>query len=98
MQRIYHTLTSHIFFFENSFFSSAVIEWNKLESSLPKVDSFIDFKKIILSFIIPKENTIFNCKGSKGQISQKTSTRVKSLKRKQIQTKFSIFPKSPLLL
>ena len=53
-------------FFRNSFFPSAVIEWNKLESRLRKVKSFIDFKKNILSFIRPKANSLFNCNSSKG--------------------------------
>ena len=38
-------------FFKNSFFPSAVIEWNKLDSRLRKAKSFTDFKKNILSFI-----------------------------------------------
>ena len=38
-------------FFKNSFFPSAVIEWNKLDSRIRKAKSFTDFKKNILSFI-----------------------------------------------
>ena len=53
-------------FFKNSFFPSAVIEWNKLDSRLRKVKSFTDFKKNILSFIRPKANSVFNCNSSKG--------------------------------
>ena len=53
-------------FFKNSFFPSAVIEWNKLDSRLPKVKSFTDFKKNTLSFIRPKANSVFNCNSSKG--------------------------------
>ena len=64
---MYHTLTSDIIFFKNSFFPSAVIEWNKLDSRLRKVKSFTDFKKNILSFIRPKANSVFNCNSSKGQ-------------------------------
>ena len=53
-------------FFKNSFFPSAVIEWNKLDSRLRKVKSFTDFKKNILSFIRLKANSVFNCNSSKG--------------------------------
>ena len=53
-------------FFKNSFFPSAVIEWNKLDSKLRKIKSFTDFKKNILSFIRPKANSFFNCNRSKG--------------------------------
>ena len=53
-------------FFKNSFFPSAVIEWNKLDSRLRKVKSFTDFKKNILSFLRPKANSVFICNSSKG--------------------------------
>ena len=53
-------------FFKNSFFSSSVIEWNKLDSRLRKVKSLTDFKKNILSFIRPKANSAFNWNSSKG--------------------------------
>ena len=53
-------------FFKNSFFPSAVIEWNKLDSRLRKAKSSNDFKKNILSFIRPKANSVFNCNSSKG--------------------------------
>ena len=53
-------------FFKTSFFPSAVIEWNKLDSRLRKVKSFTDFRKNILSFIRPKANSVVNCNSSKG--------------------------------
>ena len=49
-------------FFKNSFFPSAVVEWNKLDSRFRKAKSFTYFKKNILSFIRPKANSVFNCK------------------------------------
>ena len=52
--------------FSKIFFPSAVIEWNKLDSRLPKAKSFINFKKTILNFIRPKANGVFNCNSSKG--------------------------------
>ena len=63
---MYHTLTSDIIFFFNSFVPSAVIEWNKLDSRLRRAKSFTDFKKNILSFITTKANSVFNCNSSKG--------------------------------
>ena len=86
MQMMYHTLTSDI---KNYFFPSAVIEGNKLDSRLRKVKSFTDFKKNILSFMRPKANSVFKIA---------TSSRVKSLKRTQIQAQFPRFYKSTLLL
>ena len=52
-------------FSKNSFFPSAVIEWNKLDSRLQKAESFTDFKKNILSFIRTKASSTFNCNSSK---------------------------------
>ena len=52
-------------FFKNSFFPSTVIEWNKLDSRIPKVKSFSDFKKNILSLIRSKANSAFICNSSK---------------------------------
>ena len=53
-------------FFRNSFFPSAVIEWNKLNSDIRNVSSFSVFKQTILSFIRPKSNSVFNCHNPKG--------------------------------
>ena len=47
-------------YFKNSFFSSAIIEWNKLDCYIKHSDSFAIFKKGILEFIRPKPNSIFN--------------------------------------
>ena len=49
-----------------SCFPSVAIEWNKLDSSLPKVKSFTDFKNNILSFMRSKANSVLNCNNSKG--------------------------------
>ena len=43
-------------FFKNSFFPSTIIEWNKLDLTLRKYDSFNIFKKEILKFIRPSSN------------------------------------------
>ena len=47
-------------YFKNSFFPSAIIEWNKLDCYTKNSDSFAIFKKRILEFIRPKPNIIFN--------------------------------------
>ena len=49
-----------------SCFPSVAIEWNKLDSSLPKVKSFTDFNNNILIFIRSKPNSVFNFNNSKG--------------------------------
>ena len=53
-------------FFKHYFFSSAVIEWNRLDSRLWSIKSLTDFRKNILSFIRPKANSLFDCSSSKG--------------------------------
>ena len=54
----------HNFF--KTFLPSAIIEWNKPDSRLRKVNSFTDFNRNILSFIWPKANSVFNFNSSKG--------------------------------
>ena len=51
--------TTHIFF--NSFFPSVIIEWNKLDPSLRRCDSYNVFKSNILKFIRPSSNSFFDC-------------------------------------
>ena len=48
-------------FFKNSFFPSVVIEWNKLDPSLRRCDSYNVFKSNILKFIRPSSNSFFDC-------------------------------------
>ena len=48
-------------YFKNTFFPSAVLEWNKLDSFIRNSETFMLFKKKrILEFIRPKANSIFN--------------------------------------
>ena len=47
-------------YFKNSFFPSAVTEWNKLDCYVKNADSFDVFKKRILKFIRPLPNSISN--------------------------------------
>ena len=47
-------------YFKNSFFSSAITEWNKLDCYIRNADSFKVFKKLLLSFIRPIPNSIYN--------------------------------------
>ena len=45
--------------FESSFFPYYIKEWNNLSEELRKIKSTVKFKTKILSFIRPKENSIF---------------------------------------
>ena len=47
-------------YFKNSFFPSAITEWNKLECYVKNADSFDVFKKRILKLIRPPPKSIFN--------------------------------------
>ena len=53
-------------FFQNSFFPSAVIEWNKLDLSICNSESLNIFKKSLLKFIHPSGTSVFNCYNSTG--------------------------------
>ena len=53
-------------FFKNSFFPSAIIEWNKLNSDIRNISSFSVFRKTILCFIRPNSNSVFNSHNPKG--------------------------------
>ena len=67
--RIIHNIpllkTRHTFF-KNSFFSSTIIEWNKLGHNIRNSSSFNIFRKSILKFIRPSANSHFNCHNPKG--------------------------------
>ena len=47
-------------YFKNSFFPSAIIEWNKLDCYISNADSFEVFQKRILSFFRSIPNNIYN--------------------------------------
>ena len=47
-------------YFKNSFFPSAITEWNKLDSYIRNADSFEVFKKRILEFVRPLPKSIYN--------------------------------------
>ena len=53
-------------FFKNSSFTSAIIEWNKLDHNIRNSTSFNIFRKNILKFIRPSANSLFNCHNPKG--------------------------------
>ena len=53
-------------FFRNSFFSSTVIKWNKLDPNICNLESLNIFKKTLLNFIRPSGSTVFNCHNPKG--------------------------------
>ena len=52
--------------FRNSFFPSAVIEWNKLDLNIRNSESLNIFKKTLLNFIRLSGSTVFNCHNLKG--------------------------------
>ena len=53
------------FFNKNTFFPSAIIEWNKLDLSIWNLRNFSSFKERIHKFIRPAPNSIFQCHNSK---------------------------------
>ena len=55
-------------FFLNSFFPSALKEWNKLDSDIRNSPTYSTFKKKILNFAGPRSNDVFNVSHPKGLI------------------------------
>ena len=53
-------------FFKNTFFPSAIIEWNKTDSTSRNSTRFNSFKKSIVKFIRPAPTSIFQCHNPKG--------------------------------
>ena len=53
-------------FFKNSFFPSTFSEWNKVDPAIPNAQILSIFSKIILHFIRPAPNSIYNCHNPKG--------------------------------
>ena len=53
-------------FFKNTFFSSTIMEWNKLDWEIKSSESIATFKKRILSFIRPSANSKSNCHNPRG--------------------------------
>ena len=53
-------------YFRNSFFPSAVIEWNKLDNNIRNSESVSAFKKQILKLIRPSPNSTFNAHNPHG--------------------------------
>ena len=53
-------------FFQNYFFPSAVIEWNKLDQNICNSENLNIFKKKFLKFIHPSGNSVFRSHNPKG--------------------------------
>ena len=53
-------------YFKNSFFPSAITEWNKLDCYIRNADSFKVFKKRLLTVIRPMPNSIYNIHNTLG--------------------------------
>ena len=58
-QKDFRQFFTRIKIFESSFFPYCIKEWNNLSEELRKIQSTDQFKTKILSFIRPKENSIF---------------------------------------
>ena len=52
-------------FFKNSFFPSAISEWNKLDPSLRNSENLLTFKKNILKFTTPAVKSVYNSHNNK---------------------------------
>ena len=52
--------------FQNSFFTSVVIVWKKLDQSICNSKNLNIFKKKLLKFICPSGNSFFRCHNPKG--------------------------------
>ena len=46
--------------FKNPFLPYTINEWNKLDPDIRKIDSYVGFRKKLLSFIKPTENKTFS--------------------------------------
>ena len=46
--------------FKNSFLLYTINKWNRLEPEIRRIDSYVGFRKKILSFIKPTENNAFS--------------------------------------
>ena len=55
-------------YFKNSFFPSALTEWNKLDLNIRNSESLNTFKKRLLNFIRPSTNSIFDIHNPLGTI------------------------------
>ena len=51
---------------KNSYIPSTIIEWNKLAQDIRNTESYVLFRKHLLSFIIPEANNISNVHNTKG--------------------------------
>ena len=50
----------------NFFVPSTIIEWSKVNHNIRNSSNFNIFRKIILKFIRPSANSVFNCQNPKG--------------------------------
>ena len=53
-------------FFKNSFVPAVMLEWNKIDVNIHNSTSCNVFKKVILKFIRPEPNQVFNVDSSEG--------------------------------
>ena len=62
-------------YFKNSFFPSAITQWNKLDCCIRNADSFKVFRKRLLSFIRSMPNSIYNIHSPPG-VKYRTRLRI----------------------
>ena len=53
-------------YFKSYFFSSTVIEWNRVDLDIRNSESLTSFKSKVLKFIRSSENSIFLCNNPRG--------------------------------
>ena len=59
-QGFFQPLLSRTEIFKNSFLPYTINEWNKLDPEIRRTDSFVGFRKKVLSFIKPMDNKTFS--------------------------------------
>ena len=59
-QRFFQPLLCRTEIFKNSFLPYTINEWNKLDPDIRRIDSYVGFRKKLLSFIKPTENKTFS--------------------------------------
>ena len=59
-QGFFQPLLCRTEFFKNTFLPYAINEWNKIDPEITRIDSYVGFRKKLLSFIKPTENKTFS--------------------------------------
>ena len=65
-QGFFQPLLCRIEIFKNSFLPYTINEWNKLDPQIRRIDSYVGFRKKLISFFEPTENKNFSIYGTSG--------------------------------